>query len=53
MNTFCTAAAFLGMNACDSQQAISLAEKSFIQHLAEFGISYGTKEEYQFRFEIF
>ena len=53
MNTFCIAAAYLGLNACDNQTPLSVVEQSFIQHLAEHGISYGTKEEYQFRLDIF
>jgi len=53
MAHFCKAAAFLGLNMCENQQPLSLVEQSFIQHLADFGISYGTKEEYQFRFEIY
>ena len=54
MNSFCTAAAFLGMNMCDNTTAIDTAvEQSFIEHLAAFGISYGTKEEYSFRLSLF
>jgi KDEL-tailed cysteine endopeptidase len=53
MNTFCIAAAYLGANMCENQTALSAIEQSFIQHLAEHGISYGTKEEYQFRLDIF
>ena len=54
MNTFCTAAAFLGMNMCENSTAIeTVVEQSFIEHLAANGISYGTKEEYAFRLSIF
>jgi C1A family cysteine protease len=53
MNHFCTAAAFLGLNVCENTTALSLVEQSFIQHLSEYGISYGTKEEYKFRLDIF
>jgi len=28
-------------------------QQTFAQHLSEFGISYGTKEEYDFRYDIF
>ena len=50
---FCTAAAYLGLNACEGQAPLSLVERSFIQHMANESISYGTKEEYEFRFDIF
>ena len=50
---FCTAAAYLGLNACEGQAPLSLVERSFIQYLADEGISYGTKEEYEFRLDIF
>jgi C1A family cysteine protease len=50
---FCTAAAFLGLNVCENQTPLAQIEQNFIMHLAEHGISYGTKEEYQFRLDIF
>jgi len=50
---FCTAAAFLGLNVCENSSPLTLVEKNFIMHLAEHGISYGTKEEYEFRFDIY
>ena len=53
MNNFCKVTAYLGLKACDGESNISLQEQAFISHLNEFGISYGTKEEYQFRFDIF
>ena len=54
MNTFCTAAAFIGLNMCDNSTAIeSHVEQAFIEHLAYFGISYGTQEEYTFRLALF
>jgi C1A family cysteine protease len=53
MNTFCTAAAFLGMNMCENQNAIDRVEQNFIHHLAAYGISYGTSEEYKFRLGMY
>ena len=50
---FCTAAAFLGLNACEGQAPLSAVEHTFVKHMAEQGLSYGTKEEYEFRFNIF
>ena len=52
MTNFCVAAAFLGM-ACENQTPLSAVEKTFIGHMAEHQLSYGTKEEYEFRFDIF
>jgi len=46
MNFLC----FAGL--CANPQASQL-EQSFISHMNEHGLSYGTKEEYAFRFEIF
>jgi C1A family cysteine protease len=53
MNHFCTAMAFLGINMCDENGITSKVEQNFIEHLAAEGISYGTKEEYKFRLDLF
>ena len=54
MNTFCTAAAFLGLNMCENSTAIdNVVEQKYIEHLAMHGLSYGTSEEYHFRLAIF
>lgn len=53
MNHFCTAAALLGTNLCEGDTALTLTEKNFIDHMAEFGLSYATKEEYQFRLGVY
>ena len=51
---FCATAAFLGLNLCDQQTAVSSAvEQSFVQHIADHGLSYGTVEEYNFRLGLF
>ena len=51
---FCTAAAFIGINLCDNTAPISsVTEQAFIEHLASFGKSFGTAEEYQFRLDLF
>jgi len=34
-------------------QVSPIVEREYVQHLAEFGKSYGTKEEYQFRLALF
>jgi len=54
MAHFCKAATLLGFNWCNTQhESLSLMEQSFIKHMSDYGLSYGTKEEYNFRFEIF
>jgi C1A family cysteine protease len=55
MNTFCTASAFVGlnMNMCDSTVISTRVEQQFIEHISNYGISYGTAEEYKFRLGIF
>jgi hypothetical protein len=35
------------------QQDLDLARANFMDHLNMYGISYGTMEEFEFRFEIF
>lgn len=53
MNHFCTAAALLGTNVCQNETPISVVEQGFIKHLADYGLSFGTKEEYEFRLGVF
>jgi cathepsin L len=53
MNHFCAAAALLGTNMCENESAITVVEQSFIAHMAEHGLSYGTAEEYNFRLGIY
>ena len=50
---FCATAAFLGLNVCENQTASSAVEQAFVQHIADFGLSYGTVEEYNFRLGLF
>jgi len=51
MHSFCKAAFALGFqDICKSNVDTST---EFLQHVAEFGLSYGTQEEYLFRAEIF
>jgi C1A family cysteine protease len=53
MNHFCLAAALLGTNVCENDTAITVGEQSFMSHMAEQGLSYGTAAEYEFRFAQF
>jgi C1A family cysteine protease len=51
MNTLCTYFAYFGGN-CGSSVSADV-EAAFIDHMAQFGLSYGTAEEYEFRLNIF
>ena len=50
----CKAASVLGIHSkhCKKDQLVGI-EASFNEHLAAFGKSYGTKEEYNFRMQLF
>jgi C1A family cysteine protease len=52
MNTLCSTVAMLGLYQCESPVSVAV-EQAFIEHIAEFGFSYGTQEEYLFRQNIF
>jgi len=53
MSHFCAAAALLGANLCVNDTPITAVEQSFIRHMSEHNLSFGTKEEYEFRFGIY
>lgn len=54
MNIICQAVAYAGIYECDLVSDSSLAlEQKFVEHVASYGLSYGTDEEYQFRFQQF
>jgi len=51
MHSFCKTALALGFKDICKDNVDTSAE--FLQHVAEFGLSYGTQQEYLFRQEIF
>lgn len=51
MHSFCKAAMALGFK--DICQDNVDASTEFLNHVAEFGLNYGTQEEYAFRQQIF
>ena len=53
MNTLYKFATMAGLSSVTDQQVSPIVEREFVQHIAEFGKSYGTKEEYQFRLNLF
>jgi hypothetical protein len=52
MNSLCNIATAFGFNACKGSQERAV-EALFAQHVSSYGLSYGTKEEYEFRQGIF
>jgi len=52
MNFICSTGAMLGLYQCETPVSAEI-EQAFIEHVAEYGHSYGTQEEYQFRMNIF
>jgi KDEL-tailed cysteine endopeptidase len=52
MNFVCSTATMLGLYQCDTPVSVEI-EQAFIEHVAEFGFSYGTQEEFNFRMNIF
>jgi C1A family cysteine protease len=55
VNIICQAVAYAGLYECDiiiDTSALALEEK-FVNHVSNYGISYGTDEEYQFRLQQF
>jgi len=54
MNIICQAVAYAGIYECDIIDTSALAlEEKFVDHMASYGLSYGTDAEYQFRLEQF
>ena len=54
MNIICQAVAYAGIYECDLiPDANIIVEQKFVEHIANYGLSYGTDEEYAFRLEQF
>jgi len=53
MNYLCKAIAFVGLDYCQEQAVSKHVEALFQEHIASFGKSYGTKEEYEYRLGLF
>ena len=53
MNTLCKAATFVGYkNFCEAPVSMEV-EQAFVEHTSSYGLSYGTKEEFNYRLELF
>lgn len=53
MNVICKAAALAGIVCEQETEDFAMVEQRYMEHLAAYGISYGTDEEYKFRLEQF
>jgi C1A family cysteine protease len=53
MNTLFKLASMAGLSTVSNSSVSPIVEKEFQKHIAEYGKSYGTKEEYQFRLALF
>ena len=54
MNIICQAVAYAGIYECDIvSDATLLLDQKFVQHVADYGLSYGTDQEFAFRLEQF
>jgi len=49
MKAACEIAASLGLFKCEMESTY-LAKQKFTEHVAEYGLSYGTTEEFMYRF---
>jgi C1A family cysteine protease len=52
MNFICQSAAYFGLYSCDEPIAMDV-QQAFMEHINEFGLSYGTQEEFEFRMGLF
>ena len=53
MQLFCKATTLLGMKEICKKTHETLLLNGFISHMNEFGLTYGTQEEFDFRFQIY
>jgi len=53
MQFLCKATSYLGMKDICPEKHDSLLVNNFVNHMTEYGLSYGTQEEFDFRFQIY
>merc|ERR1740117_1164088 len=53
MNKLCKAAAYLGYSQLCQEPVSMEIEQSFVEHVSRHGLNFGTKEEYNFRLNLF
>jgi C1A family cysteine protease len=52
MNTICHWTSFFGVYKCETPVSIQM-QQEFLMHVTKYGLSYGTKDEYEFRRGLF
>ena len=52
MNMICSMAAYTGIYHCETPVSVEL-QQDFMEHVTQFGLNYGTQEEYDFRMGLF
>ena len=53
MQLICQSASLLGINTLCPEMLNSTLKPAFVNHMNKFGLSYGTQEEFDFRFQLF
>ena len=53
MNKLCKAAAYLGYSQLCQEPVSMEIEQTFVEHVSRHGLNFGTKEEYNFRLNLF
>ena len=53
MQTICKGLGALGIVCTVEQPSIEVVRDNFMKHISEWGHSYGTQEEFEFRFQIY
>ena len=53
MQLICQSASLLGINTLCPEMLKSTLKPAFVNHMNKFGLSYGTQEEFDFRFQLF
>jgi len=52
MNFICSAIAYTGIYTCSEPVSFEI-QQAFMEHVAEYGLNFGTQEEFNFRMNIF
>jgi len=53
MQLICQSASLLGINNFCPEMYDNALKPAFVNHMNKFGLSYGTQEEFEFRFQLF
>lgn len=53
MQALCNGLGILGISCQSAQPELDVVRQNFMNHINSYGISYGTREELEFRFQIY